>query len=302
MSPNSPDVPETGGVSLWVLAARPKTLWAAVAPVMIGTALAYSDRSEFWLAALAALLGAVLIQIGTNFANDYFDYNKGADTSQRLGPVRVTQAGLVSPGTMKRATVIVFTMALLVGVYLVWRGGWPVVVIGLLSILFGVLYTAGPFPLAYNGLGEIFVLIFFGPVAVAGTYYVQALTITPEAIIAGLAPGLFSVAILAVNNLRDIVGDRASGKKTLAVRFGVRFARWEYATAVIVAVLVPLLLVLRQPDHRWALLSLFALPIAVPTVASVLRGTEGRALNDTLAVTGRLLLFFSVLFSIGWLL
>ena len=285
----------------WLLAARPKTLPAAAAPVLIGAAMAVADHRFHLLSALGALIGALLIQIGTNFANDYFDYAKGTDTEGRLGPLRVTQAGLVSPPTMRRATIAVFGLALLVGCYLVWRGGFPIAVIGLLSILFGVLYTAGPFPLGYRGLGDFFVLIFFGPVAVGGTYYVQALSLPTEVIVAGLAPGLFSVAILTVNNLRDLDSDRAAGKRTLAVRLGRRFAVAEYALCVLTPVLVPLALYLFFDGSVWALAALLVLPLAVVTIRQAATRT-GRPLNDTLAATGRLLLLYSILFSIGWII
>ena len=207
------------------LAVRPKTLSAAVAPVMIGTTMAYAGGQGNAGAAFAALAGALLIQIGTNFANDYFDYLKGADNEERLGPLRVTQAGLVEPETMFRNFVLTFGLAALVGFYLVYRGGWPIVLIGLLSIASGILYTAGPWPLGYLGLGDIFVLIFFGPVAVCGTFYVQALEVTEIVFYAGLGPGLLATALLVVNNLRDEATDRKAGKRTLAVRFGPAFAR-----------------------------------------------------------------------------
>ena len=200
-------------VQIWIMAARPKTLWAAVAPVAMGIAMAADAGGMHIPAALAALFGAVMIQIGTNLANDYFDYRKGTDQPGRLGPTRVTQAGLVTPHAMRIAITVTFSLAVVAGAYLVWRGGWPIVAVGLLSILFGFLYTAGPYPLGYNGLGDIFVLIFFGPVAVGGTYYVQTLDINTAVLIAGLAPGLFSVAILTVNNLRDIGTDAEAGKK-----------------------------------------------------------------------------------------
>ncbi len=292
---------------IWILAARPKTLWAAIAPVIIGSALAY-DRAAFdLLPALAALFGAVMIQIGTNFANDYFDFKCGVDSGERLGPLRVTQAGLVSPNTMKLATAVAFLLATAAGAYLVWHAGWPILVIGLLSILFGVLYTAGPSPLSRNGLAELFVLIFFGPVAVCGTYYVQVLSFgrdaaTLAAIIAGLAPGLFSVAILAVNNLRDIDNDRRAGKRTLAVRFGLAFARWEYLIAVVAASSVPIALYLLTEEHRFALLASLTALAAVPMVKTVLSRREGPILNSVLASTGKLLLSYAVLFSIGWVL
>jgi 1,4-dihydroxy-2-naphthoate octaprenyltransferase len=285
--------------SVWVLAARPKTLPAGLAPVLIGTAMAFADGRMYWPAALAAALGSLLIQIGTNYANDYFDYKKGADTHERLGPIRVTQAGLVTPHAMKAAIILVFLAALLVGAYLVYRGGLPIAAIGILSILFGVLYTGGPYPLGYNGLGDIFVLIFFGPVAVGGTYFVQSLTITTPVICAGLAPGLFSVAILTVNNLRDIDSDRTSGKKTLAVRFGRRFAVTEYVLCIVAACLVPPILIIAYDHSTWVAVASATVLLAIPAMRTVV-ATSGKPLNHTLALTGRLLLIFSLLFSIGW--
>lgn len=289
-------------MKIWFLAARPKTLWAAVSPVIIGCALAYADNGWHWLSALASLFGAVMIQIGTNFANDYADFKKGTDAEERLGPVRVTQAGLVKPEVMKKATAFVFGLAVLAGFYLVWRGGWPVVVIGLLSILFGILYTSGPYPLGYNGLGEIFVLIFFGPVAVGGTYYVQTFQINTTVLLLGLSPGLFSIAILTVNNLRDIKGDKKAGKKTLAVRFGAGFARFQYVFSVVVAVVIPSLLYFYSSERVYSLISLITLLAAVPVFRLILSKAEGVILNEILAKTGVLLLLFSLLVSIGWIL
>ena len=289
-------------LSVWIMASRPKTLWAAVSPVIVGTAMAYADRGGHWLAALAAFFGAVMIQIGTNFANDYYDFHKGSDSHDRLGPTRVTHAGLVTLPAMRRAIVSAFGLAFLAGIYLVYRGGWPVVIIGLSSILFGILYTGGPYPLGYNGLGDIFVLIFFGPVAVAGTYYVQALHITDIVILAGLAPGLFSVAILTVNNLRDIDSDQRAGKKTLPARFGRTFARSEYLFCVVVGSLLPVLLVALDTSRVYGLMGCFTIFLAIPTIRTVLTDTSGSALNEALAGTGRILLVYSLLFSIGWLL
>ncbi|MEW6050649.1 MAG: 1,4-dihydroxy-2-naphthoate polyprenyltransferase [Candidatus Zixiibacteriota bacterium] len=292
----------TPNLKTWLAAARPKTLWASVAPVIIGTAMAYSDGGGHLLSALAALFGAVMIQIGTNFANDYSDHAMGTDTGERLGPLRVTAAGLVTPQAMKRATIIVFGLAVLAGCYLVVRGGLPILLIGIFSILFGVLYTAGPFPLGYNGLGDIFVLIFFGFVPVWGTHYVQTLEPAVTPLVAGVPPGMFSVAILTVNNLRDIDGDRAAGKRTLAARFGRTFARTEYVACLIVAASTPILLVLVGTAPVPALLSLLFVPVSIPTVRAVLTRTDGPSLNNALAATGKLLLVYSLLFSIGWLL
>ncbi len=309
ISPSSPANPDRqAGLmaysksGVWVLAARPKTLWAAVAPVLIGTAMAFDSKTGHWPSALAALVGAILIQIGTNFANDYFDFKKGTDQHQRLGPTRMTQAGLIKPQSMRTATIIVFSLALLVGVYLVWRGGWPILAIGLLSILFGIIYTGGPYPLGYHGLGEIFVLVFFGPVAVGGTYYVQALDINSIVLFAGLPPGLFSVAILTVNNLRDIESDRLAGKKTLAVRFGRTSARIQYAVSIAAATFMPVLVCLTTRRHFFSLLSLLVLPAAIPAIKTAFGKTDGPALNNVLAKTGKLLLLYSLIFSVGWLI
>ncbi len=290
------------GIGIWIWAARPKTLFAAIAPVIMGTAMAVASGGFHLWSALAALVGAVLIQIGTNYANDYYDYTKGADEGERLGPLRVTQAGLVTPSAMRTATAVVFGAALLLGVYLVYRGGWPIVVIGLFSILFGILYTAGPYPIGYNGLGEIFVLVFFGPVAVGGTYYVQTLSIDWTVIAAGLSPGLFSVAILAVNNLRDIEGDRRAKKRTLAARFGRTFGRTEYLLSVLIGSLIPTVLWLLADASVWVLMTLAVPLVAIPTFSAVYATTDGPRLNDVLATTGKLLLLFAVLFSVGWIL
>ncbi|MFC1493011.1 1,4-dihydroxy-2-naphthoate polyprenyltransferase [candidate division KSB1 bacterium] len=286
------------GLKLWLLAARPKTLWAAISPVIIGTAFAVDDGGFHALSAFLALFGAVMIQIGTNFANDYHDYKKGADTKERKGPVRVTQAGLIKPETVKKAYLIVFLFALLSGLYLVYRGGIPILTIGLLSILFGILYTAGPFPLGYHGLGEIFVLIFFGPVAVGGTYYVQTLEITRSVLIAGLAPGLISTAILTVNNLRDIETDKKTGKRTLAVRFGIKFARIEYLLTMVSAFLIPPAVFLLTKENLYTVISSAMLLAAVPVIREVFIESDGEKLNMVLARTGKLLLLFSIIFSI----
>jgi len=289
-------------LQIWLLAARPKTLWASISPVIIGTAMAYEDGSAHWLSAIVALLGAVLIQIGTNFANDFFDHSRGADTKERLGPLRVTQAGLITPGNMKIAFTVVFALAFISGLYLIWRGGIPILIIGILSIIFGILYTAGPYPLSYRGVADLFVLIFFGPVAVGGTYYVQALDINYIVIIAGLSPGLISTAILTVNNLRDIQTDKKSGKLTLAVRFGETFARFEYLISLLIACLIPAGLWLFTGDHFYSLVSLFILIIAAPAIKIIFSEVDGPALNKALADTGKILLLYSLIFSAGWLI
>ncbi|MBU1674637.1 1,4-dihydroxy-2-naphthoate polyprenyltransferase, partial [bacterium] len=214
-----------GTLTIWSLAARPRTLPTAVLPVMIGGTLAYEAGAFALWPCLAALAGALLIQIGTNFTNDLCDHLKGVDDADRIGPLRVTQAGLVTPTQMKIAIFVVFKLAVLVGLYLVFRGGWPVVAIGLASILCGVLYTAGPRPLGYLGLGDLFVLVFYGPVAVGGTYYVITLDITAAVLALSVPPGMMATAVLVVNNLRDMESDRRTGKRALAVRLGRTFTR-----------------------------------------------------------------------------
>ncbi len=284
------------------MAARPKTLWASISPIIIGIAMAYEAGKGDFLSAAAALFAGILLQVGANFANDYLDHVKGIDTADRLGPLRVTHAALVTPSQMKWATALVLTLAFLLGVFLVYRAGWPVVVIGLSSILFAILYTGGPYPLGYHGWGDLFAFVFFGPVATAGTYYVQALTVSPESIIAGCAPGLFSVAILTVNNLRDIESDARAGRKTLAVRFGRQFAQNEYLLAVVLATAaIPMYLTLTTAGKPQLLISALSVIAAIPIVKSV-RRDSGVVLNETLAATGKLELMYAVLFSVGWLL
>lgn len=284
----------------WALAARPKTLFAAVTPVILGGALAYDAGFLHGPSTISALAGAILIQIGTNYANDYFDFIKGADTSGRVGPARATASGDVTPDAMRRAMSAVFALALVPGAYIIYRGGWPFAVIGLAGIASGILYTGGPYPLGYVGLGDLFVFVFFGPVAVGGTYYLQGLTLDAVAIAAGCAPGLLSVAILTVNNLRDREQDAAAGKRTLAVRFGATFARVEYTACLIVSLLViPVGLVMYTSAHYWALASLVALLMAWPLLRTVWTG-DGAPLNLALADTGRVLFIFGILFSIGW--
>jgi len=288
-------------LKIWIEAARPKTLWASVAPVIIGTAMAYSDGNWNPLIAILTLLSAMMIQIGTNYANDYYDYFKGADTRERIGPVRATVSGLVKPQAMKIAFFLAFGLSILFGLYLIGRGGWPILVIGSLSILFGILYTGGPFPLGYKGLGEIFVLIFFGPVAVGGAYYLQTLDMNLSVILAGLSPGLISTALLTVNNLRDIHTDERAGKRTLAVRFGPIFARIEYLLSILIACLMPLILLIINPAHPYSLAAILVIILAGHPIKTVLFDDISPELNTALARTGKILLFYSLVFSLGWI-
>ncbi|MEI6046072.1 MAG: 1,4-dihydroxy-2-naphthoate polyprenyltransferase [Chloroflexota bacterium] len=285
----------------WILASRPKTLPAAAAPVIVGSAIAIADQNFSLLPALAALLGALLIQIGTNFANDVFDHKKGADTAERVGPLRVVQAGLLTPRQVFTGMGVVFGLAILVGVYLVIVGGWPIVVIGLLSILAGIAYTGGPFPLGYNGLGDLFVFIFFGLVAVGGTYYVQAHTVTALAWWGAIPVGLLATAIIVVNNLRDIVTDTKVGKRTMAVRLGAKGAQIEYIALLVLSYLVPPAIWVLGLTPAWVMLAWLSLPVAFPLIGAIQK-QQGRALNPVLGGTARLELVYSLLFSLGLVL
>lgn len=282
----------------WLLAARPKTLTAAVIPVVLGVALAWSHSGRvLWLYALLALAGALLIQIGTNLINDAIDFEKGTDTGDRVGPKRVTASGLIHARHVKMAAWACFGGAALAGIPLIIRGGLPLLIIGLASIAAGYVYTGGPYPLAYNGLGELFVLVFFGLVAVGGTYYLQVLSYGIPAGIAGLAAGSLANVLLAVNNLRDAEGDARTGKRTLAVRLGRRFAAWEIAFFAI----LPLLLGIywwADEERLAALLPLLLAPLAIAIVRSA-RRDRGGALNATLARSAALQAGYGVLFTIG---
>ena len=284
----------------WVLAARPRTLTAAVAPVLVGTGLATHHGVARAGPAAAALAGAVLIQIATNLANDYYDFVRGADTAERVGPVRVTQAGLLAPERVRAGMVLVLSLAMLVGVYLVWVGGWPVVWIGLASVACAVLYTGGPYPLAYHGLGDLFVFVFFGLVAVGGTYWVQALAWPPDALLAGAGVGALSTAILVANNLRDIDTDARAGKRTLAVRIGRTGTKLEYGAALALAALVPPLGVAALGWPLATLGALLAAPLAAAPLRVVLRRRAPSELIPALAGTARLVAVYGALLALGF--
>lgn len=295
---------DNSDIKNWILASRPKTLWAGACPVVLGTAMAYDAGLLHLPSAIAALNGALLIQVGTNFANDYYDGLKGTDDENRKGPARAVASGLIAPEVMKRATILTMLLVFVPGAYILWRGGLPFLIIGIVSILSGIAYTGGPYPLAYNGLGDIFALVFFGPVAVGGTYYLQAYAIPPEVLIAGLAPGLFSVAILTVNNLRDIEGDAAAGKRTLPVRFGPGFARFEYIASLLVATIaIPVGLAFYTGAHYASTAAGLVFLIAIPAYKALYNSPDdGPVMNATLANTGKYLLIFTILFSVGWVL
>lgn len=274
-------------MNAWVLAARPKTLSAAIVPVLMGTALAWPRVS--WPLFAATLAGAVLIQIATNFINDALDFRKGADTSERLGPLRVTQAGLLSAGAVLRGAWICLIGAALCGIPLILRAGWPLLAIGIASMLLAFAYTGGPLPLAYHGLGELFVLAFFGVIAVGGTYYVQRLELTRNVLLAGLAAGSLATVLIVINNLRDAGSDRRANKKTLAARFGETFARGEVALFAV----LPFVAVI---GIAW--LPLVAAPLAFLVIACAFR-SSGRALNRCLGMAGALQWAFGILFVIA---
>jgi 1,4-dihydroxy-2-naphthoate octaprenyltransferase len=282
----------------WVAAARPKTLTAAVAPVAIGTACAHAAGGIAWGPAVAALVAAGLIQIGTNFANDVFDAEKGADTAERKGPVRAVATGLISAAAMRAAMIVTFALAVAVGVYLVAVGGWPVVAIGVASVLAGVAYTGGPWPLGYHGLGDVFVMLFFGQVAVCGTAYVQLGRVPALAWWLSLPVGAVATAILVVNNLRDRETDAKVGKRTLAVRFGRGFALAEYTALLALAHVVPVGLA-TLGGRPWCALGVVTVPWAVVLVRKLVRAEPGPEMNELLGATAKLLLAQSVLVAIG---
>lgn len=284
-------------MNAWFLAARPRTLPAAIAPVIVGTALAYKAGSFQPLAALAALLGAVLIQIATNFANDVYDFKKGADVN-RVGPTRVTTAGLLTAQQVETGMWVVFGLAVLCGIYLVYLGGWPIVIIGIASILAGIAYTGGPFPLGYNGLGDIFVFVFFGLIAVMGTYYVQAGLPTWGVFLASLPMGALITNILVVNNVRDTETDKVAGKRTLAVLFGPNAARAEYVVMAVLAYAVPVVLFFTGQASAWVFLPFLSIPLTYNYIRNLYTQT-GPILNKTLGGTAQLVAIFAVLFALG---
>lgn len=297
----------------WVMAARPQTLPAAAAPILVATGLAVHEGVFALGPAIMAFVGAALIQIGTNFANDYYDAMKGADTDDREGFTRVTQAGIISPEQVKLATILTFALAIVTGTYLVYVGGVPILVIGLVSVFCGWAYTGGPYPLGYHGLGDLFVFVFFGVVAVMGTFYVQAAatladplattipegTVTREAFLASLPVAALSTAILVVNNVRDLETDAETGKRTLAVRLGYQWSRLEYVAMLALAYVTPVWFWLGEGYGIAVLLPLLTLPYAAVLTRTVYTRTDGEALNPALEGTGKLLALYSLLFALG---
>jgi 1,4-dihydroxy-2-naphthoate octaprenyltransferase len=306
---------EVSRTKAWLMAARPQTLPAGAAPVVVGTGLALHDGVFAPAAAIAALLGALLLQVGTNFANDYYDAVKGTDSADREGFTRVTAGGLIEPARVKQAMAATYALAVVVGLYLVYVGGLPILVVGLSSIAAGIAYTGGPCPYGYRGLGDLFVFLYFGVIAVVGTYYVQAAaaltsvqplamgipegTVTAAALVASLPAAGLSTAILIANNVRDKEEDAAAGKRTLAVLFGDTFSRIEWLAMVGMAYVVPVLFALDPAFGLPALAPLVTLPLAGRIGATVMNRTDGAALNPALERTGQLLAAHSALFAAG---
>jgi 1,4-dihydroxy-2-naphthoate octaprenyltransferase len=290
------------GLRIWVMAARLRTLPAAIAPVVVGTSLAGYQGAFHPLRLIAALVGAIFIQVGTNLSNDYSDARRGADTEDRLGPVRVTAGGLVPPRQVLVATYVSFAVAVLAGIYLIAVAGWQLLLIGIASILAGVLYTGGPRPYGYEGLGELFVFLFFGLVAVAGSYFAQTKHFVWEAFALAVPVGLLAAAILVVNNVRDIDTDRRAGKQTLAVRLGREHTRLLYTAMVYGAYVLTPLTWWFGPLDVWVVLPVLSLPIAIPLIRTVRNHTDGPTLNVALAQTGVLQLSFCMLLAAGVLL
>ena len=293
------DVPVS--LKIWWQAIRPRTLIAAISPVLIGGIVSAHIGSINWFIWLTIFLAALFIQIGTNLANDYYDFIKGSDTGDRVGPVRVTQSGRINPKTVLRAAWTALFIALLLGIILVLEGGVPILVIGTLSLLLALAYTAGPFPLAYLGIADLFVLVFFGPVAVWGTVYLLLGESFAPAILIGLGPGAISTALLTVNNLRDVVDDKLADKKTLIVRFGIGFGKFEYFGLLLIALLVPVVLYFNSTASIWILLTLLT-PLFVAKTLKIVAFENGESLNSALVGTGQFLFLYTLIISLGWIL
>lgn len=288
-------------VRVWYLAARPWTLPASLAPIIVGSAVAWHEGGFHFLTALMALLTALLLQIAANFANDAIDFKRGTDTEARVGPTRITSAGYVSYEGVMRATAIALGLAVLTGLYLVYRGGWPFLLLGLFAVVAAVAYTGGPFPISYLGLGEIFVFLFFGLIAVTGTAYLQTGEITALSLWASLIPGALIVGILIINNYRDLEGDRIANKRTVAVRIGRTYTRYEYGLMLVITAATPLVFWAVGWLEAWALVTLLGWPLLWMLWRQV-NTLTGPALNRTLGMTGRVAVAASVLFTIALVL
>jgi 1,4-dihydroxy-2-naphthoate octaprenyltransferase len=285
----------------WVLASRLKTLLAAVVPVMVGSSLAISQGSFTIIYSLIALICSILIQVGTNFTNDLYDYQKGADNENRKGPTRMLAAGFITPTEMKFAIIFVFGLTLLLGMYLVYSCGTVILIIGVLSIIAGLAYTAGPFPLAYHGLGDIFVFIFFGIIGTAGTYYLHLHEFSLLSFLVSIPVGALITNILVVNNYRDIEEDRESNKYTLAVKLGRTFTKYQFINSIVISYLVIFIIFFTYDLSYWIFLPVASIPIAIKLI-NMLFTFEGEQLNRTLELSAKYAAFFGLLLSLGIIL
>jgi len=285
----------------WILAARPRTLTAIFGPILIGSAIAYKSGQFTPLIFLVTLLSGVGVQVGTNFANDYFDYIKGADTPKRIGPTRAVAAGLIAPAIMLRGALITFGLTIILSLYLTYVGGWLILILALCSVTLGFLYTAGPFPIAYCGLGEIFVILFFGVIATTGTTYLQTGNLLHNASIAGLGPGLLSTALLVINNLRDADQDLQIGKKTLIVRFGKAFGKIELTACLLIPAFLPIYFVAAKAAHPVLLLSSLYASTSFPMIKNIFTAKSAEHYARHFPFIGKLIFGYSLLFALGWL-
>ncbi|HPO55550.1 MAG TPA: 1,4-dihydroxy-2-naphthoate polyprenyltransferase [Ignavibacteriaceae bacterium] len=286
---------------IWILASRPKTLFAAFVPIIVGSSLAYAEGQLDIFIALITLICTTLLQIGTNFANDLFDHLRGADNKKRIGPLRVMNSGLVTSKQMKKALVLVFAAAFIFGLVLVDKGGILILVIGLISIAAAIAYTAGPFPLAYNGLGDIASFLFFGVIGTVGTYYLQTGSVTSSALLAAIPVGALVTNIIVVNNYRDVEQDRIAGKNTLAVKLGETFSRYEYIILITCSFIVPLIMYLYYDFSEWLFLPYLTFPIAYKLIVMMYNYT-GPQLNKTLELTAKFSALYGLLFALGFIL
>lgn len=286
---------------VWIMAARPKTLFAAFAPVIVGASLAVAERKFDAVSSVIALLCSILIQVATNYTNDLYDHLKGADTKERVGPKRALNEGWVTAQQMKMAIYLTFGAAFLMGLYLVYVGGPFILLIGILSIIAGFMYTGGPFPLAYNGLGDLFVFLFFGFIGTIGTYFINTGQVTSQALLASIPVGALVTNILVVNNYRDFDQDRKAGKRTLAVMFGRNFALGEYLILLGSSFAVPLIMFVYYDLNAWVFLPYLTLPFAYKLIVMLLN-RHGSELNPALELTAKLSALYGVLFSVGLVL
>ena len=298
---NSSAVENPSKIESWILASRPRTLLAAVVPVMVGSALAISQNKFTPILSLIALLCSILIQVGTNFTNDLYDYLKGTDKEDRIGPRRVLVSGLISTSEMKLGIITVFGLAFLLGLYLVYAAGIVILIIGVISILAGLAYTAGPYPLAYNGLGDVFVFAFFGIVGTTGTYYLHLHEFSLLSFLIAVPVGALITNILVVNNYRDIEEDREADKYTLAVKLGKKFTRFQFVNSIAVSYLILFIIYFKYDFTYWIFLPLISLPIAVILIKR-LQTFEGERLNNTLELSAKYAALFGLLFSLGLIL